>query len=129
MGERWFRMRDRRGPLSAILLVAGYASMLLWSQLWFAESLGAPPPEPLSPALLLLLKVNVMLLFWRLLMRAAFTTATYGWREGLIALPRTLVANLIAILAAKRALMLHLSGGPKQWDKTAHIFPAEAARA
>jgi bacteriophage N4 adsorption protein B len=128
-GERWFRMRDRRGPLSAVLLVAGYVSMLLWSQLWLAESLGAPPPDPLSPALLLLLKVNVMLLFWRLLMRAAFTTATYGWREGLTALPRTLVANLIAILAAKRALMLHIGGGPKQWDKTAHVFPVQEARA
>ena len=128
-GERWFRMRDRRGPLAAILLVAGYASMLLWGQLWLAESLGAPAPQPLSPALLFLLKVNVMLLGWRLLMRASFTAATYGWREGLTSLPRTLVANLIAILAATRAWRLHLGGGPRRWDKTAHMFPALEARA
>ncbi len=127
-GERWFRMRDRRGPLSAVLLVAGYLSMLLWGQLWLAESLGAPPPEPLSPALLNLMQANVVLLAWRLLLRASFTARVYGWREGLLALPRTLVANGIAVLAAHRALTIHLAGGPRQWDKTAHIFPAEAVR-
>ena len=36
------RMRDRRGPLAALLLVAGYAAILLWLQLWLASSLGAP---------------------------------------------------------------------------------------
>jgi adsorption protein B len=127
-GERWFRMRDRRGRLSAVLLVAGYLSMLLWGQLWLAESLGAPPPAPMSPPLLTLMQVNVALLGWRLLMRAWFTARLYGWKEGLTALPRTLVANLIAVLAAHRALAIHLSGGPRQWDKTAHVFPAEAVR-
>ena len=127
-GERWFRMRDRRGPLSAVLLVAGYLSMLLWGQLWLAESLGAPPPAPMTPALLVLMQINVALLGWRLLMRAWFTARLYGLKEGLTALPRTLVANLIAVLAAHRALAIHLSGGPRQWDKTAHVFPAEAAR-
>lgn len=128
LGERWFRLRDRRGPLSAVLLAAGYLSMLLWGQLWLAESLGAPPPEPMSPALLALMQINVALLAWRLLMRASFTARLYGWKEGLLALPRTLVANAVAVLAAHRALKIHLSGGPRQWDKTAHVFPAEAAR-
>lgn len=127
-GERWFRLRDRRGPLSALLLLAGYLSMLLWAQLGIAQSLGAPPPAPLSPTLALLLKINVVLLAWRLLMRAGFTASVYGWREGLKALPRTLVANLIAVLAAARAFRLHLAGGPRQWEKTAHVFPAEGAR-
>jgi adsorption protein B len=126
-GERWFRMRDRRGPLSAVLLVAGYSSMLLWTQLSIAESLGAPAPERISPQLEMLLQFNLALLGWRLLMRASFTARTYGWKEGLMSLPRTLVANAIAVLAAHRALVIHLSGGPRQWDKTAHVFP-EAVR-
>jgi adsorption protein B len=30
LGERWFRLRDRRGPFAALLLLAGYVSALLW---------------------------------------------------------------------------------------------------
>ena len=58
-------------------------------------------------------------------MRFAFVTATYGWRQGLISVPRLVVGNLIAILAVKRALFLHAKGGPKRWDKTRHIFPVQ----
>jgi adsorption protein B len=61
-------------------------------------------------------------------MRASFTTAAYGWREGLRAIPRTLVANFIAVLAARRAMLIHSSGGPSRWDKTRHIFPLELPR-
>ena len=125
-GERWFRMRDRKGPLAAVLLLAGYLAAIIWGQLALAASLGAPPPPPPSPTLLLLLKVNTVLLIWRLLMRAIFTTRAYGLAEGMVSLPRVIVGNLIAILASWRAFSLHLGGGPKQWDKTAHVFPAQA---
>ncbi|HVF83669.1 MAG TPA: glycosyltransferase [Sphingomicrobium sp.] len=36
-GERWFRMRDRKGPLAAVLLLAGYLAALCWGQLELAE--------------------------------------------------------------------------------------------
>jgi bacteriophage N4 adsorption protein B len=127
-GERWFRMRDRKGPLAAVLLFSGYLAALLWGQLALATSLGAPPPPGPSPLLILLLKVNTVLLLWRLFMRAVFTTRTYGLAEGLVSLPRVVVGNLIAILAAWRAFSLHRRGGPRQWDKTAHIFPKQAVR-
>jgi adsorption protein B len=39
--------------------------------------------------------------------------------------PRLVVGNIIAMLAAARAVSLHLGGGAKRWDKTRHIFPAE----
>jgi hypothetical protein len=35
------------------------------------------------------------------------------------------VGNMIAMLAAGRAVSLHLGGGAKRWDKTRYIFPAE----
>jgi adsorption protein B len=35
------------------------------------------------------------------------------------------VGNVIAMLAAGRAVSLHFGGGAKRWDKTRHIFPAE----
>ncbi len=126
-GERWFRMRDRRGPLAAVLMAAGYLAALLWGQFWIAGQLGAPPPHDPSPALLALLRINAILLIWRIGMRAGFTASDYGWREGLAAIPRVLAGNLIAILAARRALAIHFAGGPRHWDKTAHVFPTQTA--
>jgi adsorption protein B len=58
-------------------------------------------------------------------MRACFTASAYGWREGALSVPRLVIGNVIAMLAAARALSLHLGGGARRWDKTHHIFPAE----
>lgn len=118
-------MRDRRGPLAATLLLAAYAAAFLWSQIWLAEALGAPIDLRVDPSLVLLLTVNGCLLAWRVLMRAAFTTSAYGWRQGVLSIPRLVVGNVIAMLAAARAVSLHIGGGAKRWDKTKHIFPAE----
>ncbi|HEX8840680.1 MAG TPA: glycosyl transferase family protein [Sphingomicrobium sp.] len=128
LGERWMRMRDRRGPLAAVLLLAGYAAALLWLQISLAEALGAPIRARPDPTLTLLLKVNAGFLAWRILMRACFTGWAYGFEEGLRSIPRLVVGNVIAILAAMRAVSLHAGGGAKRWDKTHHIFPAELAR-
>ena len=125
LGERWMRMRDRRGPLAALLRFTGYGAAFLWAQVGIAASMGAPVEVPVSPALAWLLSINAWLLGWRLAMRFAFTTAAYGLGQGLLSLPRTIVANLIAILAARRALMIHSNGGATRWDKTHHIFPTE----
>ncbi len=125
IGERWMRMRDRRGPLAALLLFAAYGAALLWSQIWLAEMLGAPVHARLDPALMTLLTINAWLLAWRVLMRACFTTSAYGLGEGLLSVPRLVAGNLIAILAAARAVRLHIGGGATRWDKTRHIFPAE----
>ena len=125
LGERWMRMRDRRGPLAAVLLLAAYGAALLWSQLWLAEALGAPIKARLDPGLVTLLTINGWLLGWRVVMRAWFTRSAYGWRQGLLSVPRLVVGNVIAMLAAARAVSLHLRGGATRWDKTRHIFPAE----
>ena len=125
IGERWMRMRDRRGPLAALLLVAAYGAAFLWSQIWLARALGAPIDARLDPVLVHLLMINGWLLAWRILMRACFTAYAYGFGEGLMSIPRVVVGNFIAILAAARALSLHLGGGATHWDKTQHIFPVE----
>jgi adsorption protein B len=125
LGERWMRMRDRRGPLAGLLLLAAYAAAFLWSQIWVAEALGAPIHARLDPTLTTLLTINAWLLAWRIAMRAMFTASAYGLGEGLLSIPRVVVGNVIAMLAAARAVGLHLGGGAKRWDKTRHIFPAE----
>jgi adsorption protein B len=61
-------------------------------------------------------------------MRAAFTASAYGLREGLLSVPRLFVGNVIAVLAAMRAISQHRSGRIPAWDKTRHIFPAELAQ-
>jgi len=126
IGERWMRLRDRRGPLAAILLIAAYLAALLWSQLWLAEALGAPIRARIDPLLATLLWINGWLLLWRIGMRFVFTTSAYGLAQGLLSVPRMVVGNVIAMLAAIRAIAIHLSGGPARWDKTRHTFPVEA---
>jgi adsorption protein B len=128
IGEHWMRMRDRRGPLAAVLLFAGYGAAFLWSQIWLAEALGAPIDARLDPLLVQLLTINAVLLAWRVFMRACFTTYAYGLGQGLLSIPRLVVGNLIAILAAIRAIRIHVGGGATRWDKTHHVFPAELPR-
>lgn len=61
-------------------------------------------------------------------MRFAFVAGSYGWVEGLRAVPRVVVSNAIAILAAREALKRYARArrtGAAEWGKTAHIFPAQ----
>jgi adsorption protein B len=124
-GERWMRMRDRRGPIAALLLLSGYLAALLWSQMWFAQLLGAPIQVEIDPMLANLLWVNLWLLLWRIAMRVLFTTSAYGLAQGILSVPRLVVGNMIAICAALRALGLYLARSPQVWDKTRHTFPAQ----
>ncbi|MXO58126.1 hypothetical protein GRI89_01010 [Altererythrobacter salegens] len=70
-------------------------------------------------------------------MRFAFTAREYGAREGVVALLRLPHANVIAILAGRRALFAYvktLLGAELRWDKTFHhahpdslLVPGKAA--
>jgi adsorption protein B len=124
--EWWMRIRDRRATMAALVLCAAYLALLLWV-LRLAVGLILPMPAlPTSPLLDALLVANLFLMGWRIAMRALFVGRFYGWRQGVGAIPRTFVANIIAILAARRAIFLYarsLLGAPLQWDKTQHRFP------
>ena len=124
LAERWMRLRDRRAPIAMLVLAAGYAAALLWGVLAMG---GAAPDTPgwMTP----MLQVNLALFVWRALVRCGFVTHAYGWRQGLLAIPRLLVGNAIDVAAAWRAVALHLRGRAGQaarWDKTAHRFPDAA---
>jgi adsorption protein B len=120
------RLRDRSSILAAMVLAAAYLGMVL-AFLLLVLSLTTPyslPPVP--PGLALLLKINAVLLFWRLTMRAFFTAKSYGWAQGLLAVPRAVVANIIAMIAARRAVTSYAfapQGSTPAWDKTSHVFP------
>jgi adsorption protein B len=120
------RLRDRQGPLAALLLFAGYLALGLWLLLKGRAALSGAPLAPLPAALRWLVDVNLALLAWRLALRCGFTASAYGWREGLRAVPRAVVANAVTMLAAARALGLYRRQrrtGRTRWDKTHHRFP------
>lgn len=124
--ELWMRMRDRRGPLAVLALLAAYVALVGFGVSLAAHALlgGAVPAAP--PTMRLLLMVNAALLCWRLAVRARATAQEHGWREGWWSLPRALVGNIIAMLAARRALARYIAtlrGSPTRWDKTGHRFP------
>jgi adsorption protein B len=125
VAERWMRMRDRQSVLAALLLVSGYAAFAMWTFRSAGTVAGLPRFE-LPAGLRLLLLGNGVLLLWRLAMRFGFVAQAYGWREGMRSVPRTLIANLIEIRAAARAVSLYAhQSGPARWDKTRHAFPSE----
>ncbi|WP_137754402.1 glycosyl transferase family protein [Sphingopyxis sp. L1A2A] len=121
---RWMLWRDRRAPLAAIILLAAYAGLLVTAIGWAGQALLGWHQFALGDGMRLLLALNAVLLLWRLAMRAHFTTCWYGWREGARAVPRAFVANIIAMLAARRAILLYwrmLRSGQVVWDKTEHL--------
>lgn len=128
-GEHWMRMRDRRAPLAVLVLVAAYIALVAWAASLVAHRLIAAPGWAPGGTMRVVLTVNGGLLGWRLIQRAIFTGRAYGVREALWSVPRMVVANLIALLAARRAMgryLTMLAGRAPVWDKTAHVFPDSA---
>ena len=124
--EWWMRIRDRRAALAALILFAAYLALVLWGLLGIAALFLTIPAPPLPLMIASLLWLNFGLMIWRTAMRTLFSTRSYGWRYGLGAIPRTFIANLVAILAARRAVYQYsqsLLGKPLRWDKTQHHFP------
>lgn len=128
--EHWMRLRDRRGPLTALVLLAGYLLVLLTGLMGIAVANGVSQPVPLTPLLKGLLIANALILLWRIVARFGFTAREYGALEGLLAVLRLPLANVIAIIAGRRAVTTYaatLRGRIAAWDKTEHdVHPAQA---
>jgi adsorption protein B len=124
--EHWMRMRDRRGPLAVLIVAAGYLALLAWGAAWLAHAVTGVPAPARSSATHWLLAVDGALLVWRMAARGFHTGRTYGVAEGVRSLPRIFVANFIALLAVRRAIVRYLAvlgGEAQRWDKTEHVFP------
>jgi adsorption protein B len=130
LAEHWMRMRDRRAPFAVLVLAVAYVALLGWGASGVAHWVAVTPRPLVAHATALLLGANAALLGWRMTMRFAFTTRDYGVVEGLWSLPRALIGNVIALVAVRRAVWHYarlLRGADLHWDKTAHVFPDEAA--
>jgi bacteriophage N4 adsorption protein B len=124
--ENWMRLRDRQAPLAAIVVLSGYIAFAMYLLLdaWAAATGKVQPP--FGEAIGWLLTLNGILLMWRMAIRATFVTREYCWREGVRSIPRVIVGNVIAIMAARRAVVHYWrikSSTDLTWDKTDHHFP------
>ncbi len=119
----WMALRDRRGPLVALVLAVAYFLLLLSPLLGIAGHYGLAGPREESVLLDAMIVICFLGLGWRAVMRFVFTTREYGWAEGLRAVVRIPIANIIAIMSGRRAFVAYLrsmAGRAPIWDKTAH---------
>jgi len=119
----WMQLRDRRGPLAALLLALAYLLVVVAGIEMALAQAGLPVGRPLPPAMQTLLWLDLAALVWRLAARAVFTAREFGVVQGLLAIPRVIVSNTVAIVAARRALFAYarsLRGAQIAWDKTEH---------
>ena len=127
----WMALRDRRGPLTALVLASAYVLLALDAVLLVLRGMGKVEVLPLSDALRWMLLASFAGFVWRAASRVLFTTREYGWREGALSVLRIPVANVIAIMAGRRAMAAYfrsLQDGKVVWDKTTHeAHPATAS--
>jgi adsorption protein B len=127
----WMALRDRRGPLTAVVLAAAYGLLVVEALLGLARVAGWHEPLAMSNALRLVLIATFAGFVWRATWRFAFTAFEYGVAEAIRSVLRIPIANVIAIMAGRRALAAYvrtLRGGQVTWDKTTHTeHPATAS--
>jgi adsorption protein B len=135
LANRYWLLRDRKAVLTALLGLCGYALALAMVldqalRLLLPAAAALPPLVPPGSGLHVLLLFNLALFAWRLAHRVGFTAATHGFAEGLRAIPRAMVANVInaaaALAAIRRYRVMREQGGQPEWGKTLHRFPATA---
>lgn len=105
------------------MLAVAYGLLLVMGISWAARGAGFAYPAAYDPTLQLLLAINFAGFVWRGIWRFAFAARQYGVQEGLRAVMRIPVSNLIAIMAGRRALFAYarsLAGERVVWDKTDH---------
>lgn len=120
----WMQLRDRRGPLAALLLALAYSLIVFEGVALVLRQFALVEEVQMSPTLAWLVWVNACMLGWRLVLRAIFTAREHGMREGLLAIPRIVISNTVAIVAARRALAAYVrslvGGNAVVWEKTEH---------
>jgi bacteriophage N4 adsorption protein B len=132
IAETWMRLRDRKAVFAAIVLTAAYLAIALTPLLIGLELAGFAKQQSISSAAQIILILTLVLLCWRISVRMAFVWMMHGPKQALLSIPRGVIANIIAIAAARRASWTYLTwifGGKLHWDKTEHNhFPEKASQ-
>lgn len=132
---RYLLLRDRKSTVTAIVNVLAYFLVLQFIFIHVAMITGwrnmfFPSLFAENSGWRVLIYLNAVTLAIRCAHRVYFTTVLYGWKHGLMSLPRMVVSNFVNFMAVCRAWRLYLSylfrGRVLAWDKTMHDFPTGA---
>ncbi|MGZ9143474.1 MAG: glycosyl transferase family protein, partial [Candidatus Binatia bacterium] len=131
-GTRYFLMRDRKGIITGPTVILGYfvmANFILIEWYMLSHAVGAQFSYTLltRETIINLFFINLIFLVWRVLHRMYFTTRIYNWQQGLMSVPRLIIANFVNFFASVRATHVYVSHRvtkkPLVWEKTAHSYP------
>ena len=134
LAARYLQLHDRKGVITAFVSMLGYLLALQFIVFSMATTFNLwdvfyPPLLAGDGWWRTVLFLNALAMLNRAGHRFYFTSQLYGWRHGLMALPRMVVSNFVNFMAVARAWRLFLlylfAGKPLAWDKTMHDFPTE----
>ncbi|MEW6255740.1 MAG: glycosyl transferase family protein [Pseudomonadota bacterium] len=129
---KYLLFRDRKSIVTSLVSIFAYFVLLNFLGFFLAAELGYgkerfPPLFSNNPFMSFVLFFNFIALSLRVVQRVYFVGLVYGWQQGLLALPRMVVANAVNFMAAARAWKLFIGsllfGTRVTWDKTTHAFP------
>jgi adsorption protein B len=132
LAARYLLLHDRKGMVTSFIGILAYLLLLQFALLHAgAAALWWPAQQPrlFAPGSpwTSLLWINAACFGLRAAHRMYFTNRLYGWRHGIMALPRMVIGNFVNCMAVGRAWRLYvesvLLGKKLVWDKTAHEFP------
>lgn len=132
LAARYLLLRDRKSTITAFINVLAYVLVLQFLIVEIGIATGwwrlfYPSLFAEGSFWRVLIYLNAISLVIRCGHRVYFTTSLYGWRHGLMSVPRMVVSNFVNFMAVTRAWRMFLSylfrGKPLAWDKTMHDFP------
>lgn len=124
--------RDRKGIFTSFVGLLAYFLAANFAALWALHHAGysfVRYPEFVQPEswVFKVIEINFLLFLNRIVQRVYFVTRLNGMLQGLLAIPRMLVNNVINFFAVCRAwkiFLIHFITGKRvAWDKTQHSYP------
>jgi len=133
LASRYLLMHDRKGIVTSFVSMVAYLIFIQFIGFHIASLTGLWTNH--YPSLFLsgawwdwILYMNAGALAMRGGHRMYFVTRLYGWRHGLMSIPRMIIGNFVNFMAVARAwkmFLLYLFLGRRlAWDKTMHDFPS-----
>ncbi len=135
---RFLLYRDRKVLWNNIVNVIGYVLVAIILAAWY---LNYAHDDPTSFPVIVqegswiwyLLICNLVILTWRLVVRAWCTFQIYGPFHAILSVPRAVWGNFINFVATVRALAIYYTARRKSnrqipWEKTEHEFPPTTLR-
>ena len=130
---KYLLLRDRKGVVTAFISILAYVSLIAFITFHMLAATGIwsvfyPSVFELHDWFYGVLAFNALSLLSRSFHRVYFVKALYGWKQGLLSLPRMIVGNFVNFMAVARAWRLFMRylflGKQLVWDKTMHDFPS-----